>query len=175
MSTSNDSSINLDSETVTIQLTKGYTTIVDSADADLNNLSWHIAPDEHRLYAIGGTRGSKQRRTLRIHRIILERMIGRNLTSKEHVDHIDGDGLNNRRSNLRLATGSQNAGNQHRRITSTSGYKGVSWHKREQKWTARIQLNHNPKWLGYFDTPEEAHAAYCEAAKLYFGEFARFE
>src|ERR1043165_3940616 len=99
-------------------------------------------------------------------------MIGRPLEKHELVDHIDGNGLNNRRSNLRLATYAQSSMNRGRNIKNSSGYKGVDL--KDGKWRAEIQVSRKKVYLGRFSTPEEAYAAYCEAAKKYHGEFANF-
>lgn len=89
------------------------------------------------------------------------------------IDHIDGDRANNRLSNLRIATRSQNLANTRRHRDNASGFKGVTWVPRVQKWMAQIRVGGRTKYLGYFATPEEAHAAYLEAARQAFGEFAR--
>lgn len=89
------------------------------------------------------------------------------------VDHRDGDGLNNQRHNLRIATSSQNQGNQCKTQGRTSRFKGVSWAKRHGKWVAQIQVKRRSKNLGYFRREEEAAAAYDQAALRFFGEFAR--
>jgi hypothetical protein len=89
------------------------------------------------------------------------------------IDHINGDGLDNRWSNLRLATRAENIRNSRTKATNTSGFKGVSWHKRDRKWQAHIKINGRSKNLGLFEAPEDAHAAYVAAAQKYHGEFAR--
>jgi hypothetical protein len=89
------------------------------------------------------------------------------------VDHVDGDGLNNRRSNLRIATRAENNRNAAVRKDNTSGFKGVHWHKGDGRWQAQIRVAGKRIRLGAFDTPEAAHAAYCEAAARYHGAFAR--
>jgi hypothetical protein len=91
------------------------------------------------------------------------------------VDHVNRIKTDNRISNLRLATNSQNKYNIGKRSTNTSGYKGVSLVKKTGKWFAKICVDGKQIGLGHFITPEEAHAAYCAAATKYHGEFARVE
>lgn len=92
-----------------------------------------------------------------------------------HIDHANGDKGDNRISNLRVATAFENQWNTPRKPESCSGFKGVTWSKASSRWRARISAGGKSVWLGLFDTPEAAHAAYCEAAKKYHGEFARTE
>jgi hypothetical protein len=89
------------------------------------------------------------------------------------VDHIHRNKLDNRKSHLRVCTTSENCRNQRMASHNTSGLKGACWSARDKKWRATIGIHGKQKGLGYFDTAEEAHAAYCKAAKLYHGEFAR--
>lgn len=89
------------------------------------------------------------------------------------VDHADTDSTNNRLSNLRVATRSQNCANAKRKSRNTSGYKGVSFCKKKHQWRAYVTVGGKQSHLGYFDSPEEAHAAYYAAAREHFGEFAR--
>jgi hypothetical protein len=88
------------------------------------------------------------------------------------VDHRDQDGLNNRRTNLRVATQSQNLSNRGPQKNNTSGYKGVSLCKATGRWQAIIQYGRKKKRLGRFDTPEQAALAYDKAAVALMGEFA---
>lgn len=90
------------------------------------------------------------------------------------VDHINGDGHDNRWCNLRPATLSQNMHNMRKNSNNKSGYKGVSWHKASRKWVAQIGLNGKRLYLGGYDTPELAYEAFCEAADKYHGEFANY-
>lgn len=90
------------------------------------------------------------------------------------LDHIDKDKRNNNPTNLRTATVSQNNHNTGLDLSNKSGYKGVSWCKREQKWIAHIRLNGKSQHLGYFDDIEDASKAYQRAAIRYFGEFADY-
>ena len=90
------------------------------------------------------------------------------------VDHKDLNRSNNRIDNLRLATRAQNIANQAAHKDNTSGFKGVSYlPNRKKPWRATIMCRGKWKFLGYYDTPEAAHAAYLSAAQSAFGEFAR--
>lgn len=90
------------------------------------------------------------------------------------IDHINGVRADNRYVNLRDVSQMQNAKNMKRPVSNTSGFKGVSWHKRSGKWQAVIACNKKQNHLGLFLTPEDAYAAYCEAALRLHGEFACF-
>lgn len=109
-----------------------------------------------------------ERRFYFVHRVVWIMHNGR--WPAGNIDHIDGDRLNNRIENLREATYSQNAHNQPRNSRNTSGYKGV--HFWRNRWRAEIYINNKRIRLGSFNTPEQAHEAYCKAADEYFGEFA---
>lgn len=89
-----------------------------------------------------------------------------------HIDHIDGNGLNNRRCNLRLCSQSQNMMNQ-RKTRGTSKYKGVHIDKRTSKWIANIKVNRKTIYLGTYKNEDDAAHAYDQAARKHFGKFAR--
>lgn len=110
-------------------------------------------------------------RFYRVHRLAYLMHYG--VDPATHIDHVDGDKLNNRPENLRPATDQQNAGNSKTPQHNTSGFKGVYRHSRGRKWCAQIKRNRITTYLGWFDTPEEAHAAYMAAAREHFGEYAR--
>ncbi len=139
--------------------TQGYVAFVDVADQGaLEQWTWHVA-DWRKPYAVGNRRD-------RLHRVLM--------SAPKHlqVDHVNGNGLDNRRINLRLATNTQNARNQGRNITNTSGHKGVSWAKSHSKWTVRVRVGGRKLTLGYFADKERAAYEYRKAALAYFGEFA---
>lgn len=156
-----------------------YRAVVSDEDKDLAELNWsvHIRENGKRHYAIRAlySNGKKFADVL-LHRVILERMIAPlKLEKCEDVDHIDGNGLNNARSNLRLATRSQNQANRGMSKNNKSGYKGVCYDKKGNKWTASIGHKGKRYAIGRYNTPEEAHEAYKAKAKELFGEFSRFE
>lgn len=105
------------------------------------------------------------------HRVIVALVTG--VWPKDEVDHTDLNRANNIWENLRLATRTQNLQNKPLYKNSTSKLKGVTWHKKEQKWRAQIQVNKKKIVLGRFPTAKAAHIAYQAAAKKHFGEFAR--
>ncbi|TXH55446.1 MAG: HNH endonuclease [Desulfurellales bacterium] len=90
-----------------------------------------------------------------------------------YIDHINGVKDDNRLCNLRTATTAQNVSNMGILKRNTSGYKGASWYAPSGKWAAKIRVKGRLLHLGYHKTVEEAHEAYCKAAALHFGEFAR--
>jgi hypothetical protein len=101
-----------------------------------------------------------------IHRMIMKAPKG------VEIDHIDGNRLNNQKSNLRFATSSQNKINRGARKDNQSGFKGVSWHKQRKKWAARIMIDKKYQHLGLFDTKIEAAKVYNQHALKHYGEYA---
>jgi HNH endonuclease len=163
-------------DTITISLTQGQETVIDAIDADLALFQWQAAFDKRRnkFTATRSTsRTNGKRTTERLHRIILSRMLGRQLLRTEDVDHEDLDPLNNRRGNLRIATRSQNCANKGKHQDNSSGCKGVYWNKQKRKWVAQIGVNNRKEYLGQFDALEEAALAYAEASKKFFDKFSR--
>jgi HNH endonuclease/AP2 domain len=146
-----------------IKLSKGYIALVDDEDFEwLSKFKWHIGGG----YAIRTAQNDFKQITVRMHREILQAPKGL------EVDHVNKDKLDNRRQNLRLASKSQNARNRGANKNNTSGFKGVSWNKRDNKWQALIRVHLKKKFLGYFDDPTEAAKAYDKAAKELHEEFA---
>ncbi|MCZ2077923.1 MAG: HNH endonuclease [Bryobacterales bacterium] len=159
---------------IEIPLTKGYVALVDPADADLLHRRWRADKPNARHR----TCYANYKRTgivIYMHRVVMERIVGRPLEAHERVDHRNGNGLDNRRSNLRLATTSENNRNVRRNRRNTSGYKGVSFFKETHKWRAQIRVNRKMLHLGLFDTPELAYEAYCQASRKYHGDFGNVE
>lgn len=152
----------------------GVVALIDEVDAELAQAKWWYREGYAvREVLLGHIMGKRIHEIEYMHRVVMENMLDRCLREDEYVDHIDGDRMNNRRSNLRLSTKLQNRLNSRKRGDKTSSqYKGVSWHKHEQKWQARITVNKKVITLGYFTSEKVAALAYNDAAKKHFGEFA---
>mgnify|MGYP003383480200 CR=1 FL=1 len=159
--------IRVDGDLAYVTLTQGYEAVINASDAPLvAGWNWYAIKDGNTVYA-QRSRPAGERRIVRMHRVLMGDPDGL------LVDHRDGDGLNNIRSNLRLATCQQNVHNARISKSNTSGFKGVSWRKTNGKWHAQIRLNGRQRNLGYFQTPEAAHDAYCKASSSLHGEFGR--
>jgi hypothetical protein len=158
----------LDKDSRLIPLTQGKFAIVDEADFKwLNQWKWHLRSHNGREYAIR-VNWKEMKHWIRMHRLIM------NPPEGIEVDHRDGNGLNNRRRNLRLATHRQNSRNTKLRNDNKSGYRGVCWDEQTNRWKATINCDGKQIWLGRFDHLRDAAAAYNEAARIQFGEFAVF-
>lgn len=158
---------------ITIELSQGQLTVIDSKHADLKKHKWYAHKRENTFYVIRKTGGRKNSVMIYLHREILSRKLGRALLSKEHCDHIDGNGLNNTEENLRLVTVSQNIMNSKVPKNSKSGVKGVSWMKTLNRWRAYIVIDNKQIFLGTYVDFNEAVLARRNAEKEYFGEYAR--
>lgn len=154
-----------------IPLTRGLVAIVDAEDfAALSAHRWFASPGGSGFYAARNEPGPRRAKKgfIYMHRVICE-------TDAPHIDHKNGDTLDNRRANLRPATCSQNSGNarKHRRGTPTSRFKGVYWQRNRSRWNATIRANGVRRYLGTYIDEERAAEAYDAAARELFGEFAR--
>lgn len=151
----------------TIELTRGKFAYIDDEDFEmLSSFTWQTVCCSGHLYARTQVTIDGTLHAIYMHRLIIGAKDG------EMVDHRNGNGLDNRRFNIRLATRTQNNRNSCKRKNNVSGFKGVTFHKQHTRWSARIKVDKRVFYLGYFDTPEKAATAYNEAAKEHFGEFA---
>lgn len=153
--------------------TKHGTIVVDAQDADLLK-SATVGKSRLNYFRVEWfIYSEKRKRTrLKLHRVIMERMTGASIPAELFVDHIDGNPLNNCRGNLRTCNRSQNNRNSKTRSHNTTGFKGVKFNKKTGRYGARITTNGKVNYLGAYDTPEEAHAAYVVAARELHGDFA---
>ena len=143
-----------------VALGRGAFALIDATDAALvGERCWTLSRRANKLYATS--------RGVYLHRVILGAPRG------QEVDHINGDGLDNRRSNLRLCNRSENARNATRHFDGASGFKGVCRNKNGKRWLAQIFRNGSTARLGVFDTAEDAARAYDRASVRLDGEFAR--
>lgn len=143
-------------ETRKVKLSNGKYAIVDVSDyASVSKLSWHFRMG----YATRWNGDS-------MHRILMKP------EGRLEVDHINGDRLDNRRSNLRVCTRSQNMRNRKTATRTKSGFKGVAWHKGNKKWIAHLKTGGKTIHLGYFTDKKKAALAYNNGAIIHHKEFA---
>lgn len=153
-----------------IPLTQGQVALVDDEDFEwLSQWKWYVAKQRcNAWYAARSINmGNAHILVIKMHRIILKPPPG------FETDHKDGNGLNNQRNNLRIATRAENTRNRRKRDGLTSAFKGVHWACRQRKWRASIGTQGKTIPLGYFDNEKVAAKAYDKAARKCFGEFAR--
>lgn len=163
--------IRVENNVAYITLTKGYEAVIDAADVPLvGGFNWLALLGSRTVYVMRHKKTQAGPNVkFYLHRVLLDAPPGM------VVDHINGDGLDNRRANLRLATVAENSRNARRALSNTTGLKGVTHHLRDGRWQAQISVDGQIKYLGSFEHPDLAHAVYCAAARFYFGEFARAE
>jgi hypothetical protein len=150
--------------TIEVPLTQGQVALIDEVDAEAVLVHrWAAHRIGKTFYAAARARPDGGPEIIHLHTF---------LTGWPLTDHRNGNGLDNRRANLREATKSQNAANRGLDRNNTSGFKGVYWNKAERKWQAHIQVDGKKRTLGRFPDPEDAARAYDAAALDAFGEFA---
>ena len=160
---------------IVIPLTHGFVAIVDPIDGDLAELKWMAKRQGGKpVYAV---RMDRTHHPEMLHRVILTRTLGRQIKPhpEEWCDHGNGDSLDNRRSNLRLATSTQNAHNRAklRNHPTTSQYKGVYWDAAVAKWRVSITHEGRRRHIGRFADEVAAAIAYDDAAARLYASFAR--
>lgn len=157
-------------ETMEIPLTRGQVAIVDADDFEwLSQYKWHAHWDDHTqgYYASCSKSTAKNFGTTIMHRAIMKAKPGK------MVDHIDGDGLNNSKSNLRSVTVKENSKNRGIFRSNTSGITGLSFNNKSRKWRVRIQVDKKLITVGYFYDFNAAVESRKKAEEKYYGEFAR--
>lgn len=166
--------IRIEGDVAYVPLTQGYEAVIDAADVALvEGWNWFALVQRRKdgsvkcVYAWREAWHEGERRSLRMHRHLMESPDG------FQVDHEDGNGLNNRRENLRVATHAQNQRNARARIDNSSGVKGVGWSSARGKWRARIRVDGTRHDLGFFRTKREAADAYADASAKFHKDFGR--
>ena len=148
-----------------IYLSQQKFALVDDEDYEnLQQFNWSLhvtAGSDYAKHIIKGTNLTEL-----MHRRIMNAIKG------QEIDHINGNGLDNRKSNLRIVTHQQNLMNQ-KKTRGISQFKGVTWDKSRKKWMARIKLNRKTINLGRFETEKEASDTYDKASIQYFGKYAK--
>lgn len=150
----------------TVFLPNGMTTTVDNQDYEkvVQWKDWYVLGG--RVARKSARIGTPGRKTVYMHRLIMSPKDGM------VVDHIDGNALNNQRSNMRVCTSHQNKMNRHK-VRGSSKYKGACWDKSRNKWLSQITSKGKRMFLGYFDNEEDAAIVYDVAAQLFHGEYAK--
>jgi len=154
-----------------IPLTQGQVALVDDSDYEyLSQWKWFAQKHRRTYYATRNIRVGSRQKPIHMHKEILGLGMG---VLELNPDHIDGNGVNNQRYNLRLATNTENLQNTEKYRNCSNKFKGVSWHKRIKKWHAYIRVDKKLLHIGYFQDEEVAAHAYDRAARQHFGEFAK--
>jgi hypothetical protein len=152
-----------------IKLTQNMVALVDDEDFEnLNRFKWCVSKRDKTHYACRAiyNHDDQSCTIIQMQKQIIDSPLGM------EIDHIDGNGLNNQKSNLRACTHQQNQMNRALSKNNSSGFKGVSLYKGRNKWNSYIKVNYKKINLGYFKTKEEAALTYNAAALKHFGEFA---
>jgi len=156
--------LGVSASTIEIPLTRGKVALIDIEDYErVSQYRWYANLFSENWYA--ATKGLDHKTTIMLHRFIL------NPKPEEEIDHINHNGLDDRRCNMRIATHQQNMMNIEK-IYGSSKYKGVCWDKRINSWRCEIGSRINRVWIGRFFNEEDAARAYDKKAKELYGDFA---
>ena len=149
-----------------IELTQGRIAFVDDEDfKKVNQYKWYYHKEGYARR--NSSRKEGKQKCLFMHNLIVD------VPEGFYPDHHNGNGLDNRKENLRIATNTQNQHNAKIRKDNKSGHRGISLVKGYKKWQAGIKINGRLEYLGYFNTKQEAVDAYHKVSKPLHGEFAR--
>lgn len=159
-----------------VTLASGYIALVDDDDFEwINKKKWRVKkPQDNRtVYSMASIYiGDSRCKSVYMHREIMAKHFGAKSLDGMTIDHIDGNGLNNQKTNLRICTQSDNNKNSKARSHCVSGFKGVTLLKGKQKYIARIRVDGKDKFIGSYKDPVDAAIAYDRACKKLRGEFA---
>lgn len=153
-----------------IKLTQGFEALIDDEFyEEISKVKWYASSGKHNKcrYAVRTVRDKK---TGRISRLTMHRLIIGKPPKGMVVDHINQKSFDNRLSNLRFCTKAENAKNCRFSTRNTSGFRGVDYIKRTKKWRAVVRENGKARHLGYFSTPKEAHDAFVAASIKIYGK-----
>jgi AP2 domain/HNH endonuclease len=152
----------------TIPLTQGLCALVDDEDyEELSKYKWYAVKAPKTYYAYRNIRINKlKQKQIGMHQHLLGFKAG------FEIDHINHNGIDNRRENLRWATDAQNSANKPRQMNNSSGVKGVYFDTRKSRWRARLMVKGRRIHIGTFSSLIDAEKAYREAAEDILGEFA---
>lgn len=149
---------------VEIKLKNGTCILIDDDDFEkVSKFKWHVSKIKYAHYAVSRING----KTVYLHRLVMDAPKG------TYVDHINMNGLDCRKENLRLCTNSQNMHNRGAQKNSKSGVKGVSWSKNKNKWVVHLTVDKKTRHLGFFTNIDAARKRYEEESKRIVGEFFR--
>ena len=152
-------------QAIEISLSQNLKALIDEEDYPLvSKYIWHAYKSKNTW---GAATHPSRNKSISLHRLIMSCPKGM------CVDHINGNGLDNRRENLRICTIAENNRNRVRmQKNNISGFRGVFWEKSCKKWRSQISINNKNVHLGIFKNIEDAYNKYCEASKRYYGEFS---
>jgi len=153
-----------------IIFSNGKQALIDDKNFEkINQYKWtYFKAESGKEYARREKKINGERIIYLMHRVIL------NAPSNKEIDHINGNGLDNRESNLRVCSHLENMRNRKLHKNNTSGFKGVSLYRRNRKWRSEINVNKKTIVLGSFNSVIDAAKAYDAAAKIYFNRFAKY-
>lgn len=156
--------IRIEGDIAYVPLTKGYEAIIDTEDVEkVEKFNWYSNVNGRAVYGQRSINRLNCRRTVMLHMAVSGMIEGK------EIDHVNGDGLDNRKANLRHVLHSENMKNAKKRVTSKHKYKGVCIN--HNRFSAKIRNDNKSIYLGTFDTQEEAHAAYCHASIEMHGKY----